>query len=194
MIKLVFATHNFHKVREVQEIIGQDVSLLSLDDIGCFDNIPETGLTFRENAKQKTDYLIQRYELDCFADDSGLEIDALNGEPGVYSARYSGTGNMEDNIGKVLNRLIGLPDENRSARFKTVISLNINQDQFFFEGVVEGRISEFEKGTEGFGYDSIFIPKGYNNTFAEMTSKEKNLISHRFIAVNKMARFLKSRL
>lgn len=188
-MELVFATNNAHKLEEVQQMVGNRFTLKSLNDIGCTDDIPETGVTFEENAKQKTDYLVERYQLNCFADDSGLEIDALNGEPGVYSARYAGTRDMEQNIDLVLEKLKG--ETQRSARFKTVISLFLNQQQYFFEGAVEGKIIEERTGTDGFGYDPIFIPNGYNQTFAEMSLEEKNKISHRSIAVKKLVEFLK---
>ncbi|RZF59634.1 non-canonical purine NTP diphosphatase [Sphingobacterium corticibacterium] len=186
---LVFATNNTHKLEEVQAIIGDKFSIKSLTDIGCSDDIPETGVTFEENAKQKTDYLFHKYGLDCFGDDSGLEIDALNGEPGVYSARYSGSRDMEKNIDLVLSRLGDNPK--RTARFRTVISLFLDQQQYFFEGSIEGRIIHERRGSGGFGYDPIFIPEGYDKTFAEMSPEEKNQISHRAIAVGKLAAFLK---
>ncbi|TDQ76586.1 RdgB/HAM1 family non-canonical purine NTP pyrophosphatase [Sphingobacterium yanglingense] len=189
MLKLVFATNNTHKLEEVQAIIGNKFNLKSLTDIGCHDDIPETGVTFHENAQQKTDYLVERFKVNCFGDDSGLEIDALNGEPGVYSARYSGSRDMVQNIDLVLERLNGV--ESRAARFKTVISLFLEGKQYFFEGAIEGRIIEERRGDGGFGYDPIFIPEGYSRTFAEMSAAEKNLISHRSIAVSKMAEFLK---
>lgn len=188
MVELIFATNNTHKLEEVQAIIGNKFILKSLSDVDCTDDIPETGITFHENAQQKTDYLFNKYQVDCFGDDSGLEIDALNGEPGVYSARYSGTRDMEKNIDLVLTRLQG--KENRAARFKTVISLFLNRKQYFFEGVIEGHIINTRKGDKGFGYDPIFIPNGYDKTFAEMTAEEKNTISHRAIAVRKLADFL----
>lgn len=189
MIELVFATNNAHKLEEVQAIVGNKFLLKSLNDIDCQDDIPETGVTFEENAQQKTDYLVNKYGLYCFGDDSGLEIEALNGEPGVYSARYSGSRDMERNIDLVLEKLSDNP--NRSARFKTVISLYLNEQQHFFEGTIEGKIISNRKGEKGFGYDPIFIPNGYDKTFAEMTAEEKNAISHRAIAVAKMADFLK---
>lgn len=190
MIELVFATNNAHKLEEVQAIIGDKFELKSLKDIDCDDDIPETGITFEENAKQKTDYLVNKYGLYCFGDDSGLEIDALNGEPGVYSARYSGSRNMEKNIDLVLEKLG--TETNRTARFKTVISLYLNEKQLFFEGAIEGTIIKERKGAKGFGYDPIFIPNGYDKSFAEMTADEKNAISHRAIAVSKMADYLKT--
>src|SRR5690606_12705235 len=159
-MELVFATNNAHKLEEVQQMVRGRFVLKSLADIGCDDDIPETGVTFQENAQQKTDYLFQKYQVNCFGDDSGLEIDALNGEPGVYSARYSGSRDMEKNIDLVLEKL--QDQENRKARFKTVISLFLNGEQHFFEGTVEGRIIPSRTGTEGFGYDPIFIPEGYD--------------------------------
>lgn len=189
-MELVFATNNAHKLEEVQQMVGDKFVLKSLADIGCDDDIPETGVTFQENAQQKTDYLFQKYQVDCFGDDSGLEIDALNGEPGVYSARYSGSRDMEKNIDLVLEKLQG--QENRKARFKTVISLFLDGEQHFFEGTVEGRIIASRTGTEGFGYDPIFIPEGYDQTFAEMSLEEKNKISHRSQAVAKLVGFLNS--
>ncbi|WP_270089527.1 RdgB/HAM1 family non-canonical purine NTP pyrophosphatase [Sphingobacterium sp. SYP-B4668] len=190
MLELVFATNNAHKLEEVQAIVGSRFVLQSLDDIGCHDDIPETGVTFEENAKQKTDYLVSKYGLYCFGDDSGLEITALDNEPGVYSARYSGSRDMERNIDLVLEKLGDNP--NRAARFRTVISLFLNEQQFFFEGSIEGQIVGSRKGTKGFGYDPIFVPNGYDKTFAEMAAEEKNRISHRAIAVGKLADFLKS--
>lgn len=189
MLELVFATNNAHKLEEVQAIIGSKFNLRSLAEIDCSDDIPETGVTFQENAQQKTDYLVERFKVNCFGDDSGLEIDALGGEPGVYSARYSGSRDMEQNIDLVLERLVG--DESKKARFKTVISLFLEGKQYFFEGTIEGRIIDERRGDGGFGYDPIFIPDGYSRTFAEMSAAEKNLISHRSIAVSKMAAFLK---
>lgn len=190
MIELVFATNNVHKLEEVQAIVGDKFKIKSLADIDCHDDIPETGETFQENAQQKTDYLVNKYAMNCFGDDSGLEIDALNGEPGVYSARYSGSRDMERNIDLVLEKLGDNP--NRTARFKTVISLYLNGQQYFFEGAIEGTIIKERKGEKGFGYDPIFIPNGYDRTFAEMSAEDKNAISHRSIAVSKMADFLKT--
>lgn len=190
MLKLVFATNNAHKMAEVQSIIGDKFVLQSLSDIGCNEDIPETGTTFRVNAQQKTDYLVRYYAVNCFADDSGLEIDALGGEPGVYSARYSGSRDMEANIDLVLEKLADVVDDERQARFKTVISLYQDGQQHFFEGYIEGLIIHERRGANGFGYDPIFIPNGYDKTFAEMSAVEKNAISHRAIAVHKLAEFL----
>ncbi|GAA4143582.1 non-canonical purine NTP diphosphatase [Sphingobacterium kyonggiense] len=187
-MELIFATNNAHKLEEVQAMVGNKFTLKSLNDIGCTDDIPETGDTFEENAKQKTDYLIKHFQVNCFADDSGLEIEALNGEPGVYSARYSGSRDMEQNIDLVLEKL--KDNTNRKAQFKTVISLFLNDHQHFFEGTVEGTIINERIGTKGFGYDPIFIPTGFDKTFAEMTPEEKNTISHRSIAVSKLVEFL----
>lgn len=189
MLELVFATNNAHKLEEVQAVVGDKFKIKSLADIDCHDDIPETGVTFAENAKQKTDYLVNKYGLYCFGDDSGLEIDALNGEPGVYSARYSGSRDMEKNIDLVLEKLGDNP--HRTARFRTVISLYFNEQQHFFDGFIEGQIIHERRGEKGFGYDPIFIPNGYNKTFAKMSAEEKNAISHRAIAVNKLADFLK---
>ncbi|MDP9079736.1 MAG: non-canonical purine NTP diphosphatase [Bacteroidota bacterium] len=189
MHQLVFATNNAHKLEEVAAKIEGQIQLLSLDDIGCFDDIAETGVTFRENASIKSHYIHDKYKLDCFGDDSGLEIDALNSEPGVYSARYAGEhGNHEANINKVLT---GLKNEiNRRARFRTVISLIWNGEEHFFDGAVEGTIRHERSGSKGFGYDPIFQPDGYAVTFAEMSLDEKNSISHRAIAVEKLVAFL----
>jgi XTP/dITP diphosphohydrolase len=189
MHQLVFATNNAHKLQEVSAKIDGQIELLSLDDIGCFDDIAETGTTFRENASIKSNYIHDKYKLDCFGDDSGLEIDALNGEPGVYSARYAGKhGNHAANIDKVLSGLQNVT--NRKARFRTVISLIWNGEEHFFDGTVEGVIRHERSGTEGFGYDPIFQPDGYDVTFAEMSLDEKNRISHRAKAVEKLVEFL----
>ncbi|TDS15855.1 RdgB/HAM1 family non-canonical purine NTP pyrophosphatase [Sphingobacterium paludis] len=188
MLELVFATNNAHKLEEVQSIVDGKFVIKSLADIDCHDDIPETGVTFEENAQQKTDYLVNKYGLYCFGDDSGLEIQALNNEPGVYSARYSGSRDMEKNIDLVLHRLG--TNANRAAQFRTVISLYLNEQQHFFEGTIEGTIVTERRGVAGFGYDPIFVPNGYEKTFAEMTPAEKNAISHRSIAVAKLADFL----
>ncbi|SFC27242.1 XTP/dITP diphosphohydrolase [Parapedobacter composti] len=191
MIELVFATNNAHKLEEVQAMVGDNIRLLTLADIGCTEDIPETGDTFEANASQKSAYLKERYGYDCFADDSGLEVEALNNEPGVYSARYSGTRDMEKNIDLLLSKLGNHP--NRKARFRTVISLRLGREEFLFEGAVEGVIGYGRQGTGGFGYDPLFTPNGYDQTFAEMTAAEKNAISHRAIAVEKLTAFLKVR-
>lgn len=189
MHQLVFATNNAHKLEEVADKIKGQIKLLSLNDIGSVDDIAETGVTFRENASIKSHYINDKYKLDCFGDDSGLEIDALNGEPGVYSARYAGEhGNHDANIDKVLEELKN--ETNRKARFRTVISLIWNGKEYFFDGVVEGTIRRERSGSKGFGYDPIFQPDGYDITFADMSMEEKNGISHRAIAVEKLVAFL----
>lgn len=189
MQQLVFATNNRHKLDEVEAKIKGRLKLLSLNDIGCTDDIEETGLTFHENATIKSHHIWDKYKLSCFGDDSGLEIDALNGEPGVFSARYAGKhGDHNANINKVLDKLNNT--DSRSARFKTVISLIWNGDEHFFEGVVEGTIRHHRSGDAGFGYDPIFQPDGCAITFAEMTLEEKNSISHRARAIEKLLAFL----
>ena len=189
MRQLVFATNNRHKLVEVAAKIGNRFKLLSLDDIGCRDGIEETGLTFAENASLKSRFIHQKFKLDCFADDSGLQVDALKGEPGVFSARYGGThGDHEANIDKLLKNLGNSPD--RKARFRTVISLILDGREHFFEGVVDGAIRRERAGTGGFGYDPIFQPDGFDITFAEMSLEEKNRISHRARAVEKLVAFL----
>ena len=191
MQQLVFATNNAHKLEEVQAKAGDQIKLLSLNDINCHDDIEETGLTFSENASLKSHYVYQKYKLNSFGDDSGLEIDALDNEPGIYSARYAGEhGNHEANMDKVLNRLND--NANRKARFRTVISLLWNGEEHFFEGIVEGTIRTGRRGSAGFGYDPIFQPDGYAITFAEMSMEEKNRISHRGRAVDQLIAFLKN--
>jgi len=191
-MELVFASSNEHKVNEIRAIAGEAISLKSLNDIAFFDDIPETGSTFEENAGQKSRYIFERYYCDCFADDSGLEIDALNGEPGVYSARYSGSRDFEQNMQLVLDRLDG--ETNRNARFRTVISLILNGKEHLYEGSIEGKITQQRSGSKGFGYDPIFQPDGYEISFAEMDPAEKNRISHRAIAVAKLISFLKTQI
>lgn len=190
MHTLVFVTNNKHKLEEIQKLAGADFTILNLKDIGCFDEIPEDGDTLEENSLAKAMYVYQRFNVDCFADDTGLEIDALGGRPGVMSARYAGPECIADhNINKILNELASRPD--RRARFRTVISLIINGYKHFFEGIVNGRIIEERRGNAGFGYDPVFIPDGYDLTFAEMETNLKNQISHRGIATSKLIRFLK---
>ena len=189
MHQLVFATNNTHKLRELGEILKGEFALLSLNDISCSDDIPETGDTLEANASQKSHYIWDRYQIDCFSDDSGLEIAALNNEPGVRSARYAGEGrNSEDNIDKVLLKLSG--ENNRKACFRCIISLIIGGNEYLFEGRVDGAILTERKGTTGFGYDPIFLPEGYTQSFAEMDAGLKNSISHRGRAVQKLVRFL----
>lgn len=189
-MKLVFATHNDHKLKEVQQLLPKNIQLLSLKDIDCFDEIPETGDTLEENAKIKADYITQTYGLNCFSDDTGLLVDALNGAPGVYSARYAGEQkDASDNMQKLLNELNG--KNNRKAHFKTVVHLNLNGEVHAFEGTVEGVITDKEQGKGGFGYDPIFKPNGFYKTFGELPSDVKNSISHRGRAIRKLVEFLK---
>jgi len=190
MIKeLVFATNNAHKIEEVAFAVGNQFKILSLNDIGFKEEIEETGTTFKENASIKTHQIFNKYGLDCFGDDSGLEIEALYGEPGVYSARYAGEhGNHEANIKRVLDQLEGVP--NRKAQFKTVISLIWKGQEFWFEGIITGSITTALSGQKGFGYDPIFKPEGFDITFAEMNLADKNSISHRGKAIQKLIAFL----
>ncbi|WP_375324751.1 non-canonical purine NTP diphosphatase [Flagellimonas sp. GZD32] len=190
-MKLVFATHNDHKLKEVQQLLPSSIQLLSLKDIECFDEIPETGETLEENAKIKADYVTQTYGLNCFSDDTGLLVDALDGAPGVYSARYAGKHkNAKHNMQKLLSELEG--KSNRNAHFKTVVHLNLNGESYAFEGIVQGIITKNEQGMGGFGYDPIFKPNGYENTFGELPAETKNTISHRGRAIQKLVDFLKN--
>jgi len=188
MKDIVFATNNAHKLEEVRAILNKKFRIKSLADIGCSSDIPETGNTFHENASQKSSFILANYGMDCFADDSGLMVEALNNEPGVYSARYSGSRDMEANMSLLLAKLKN--QQNRKACFVTVISLLLERKEYFFEGRVEGHIGAVPKGQGGFGYDPLFIPKGYDKTFAELDASEKNRISHRAIAVGKLLAFL----
>jgi len=193
-MKLCLATNNAHKVEELQALLGEKFQLQTLNEIGCFDDIPETANTFDGNSLQKAMYVWERFQIDCIADDSGLEVDALNGEPGVFSARYAGTPaageqvNHAKNIEKLLESLKGI--ENREAQVRSVITLLINGEYYFFEGIIRGKITQERHGEKGFGYDPIFMPEGYDRTFAEMTMEEKNPISHRGLAVARMIEFL----
>jgi XTP/dITP diphosphohydrolase len=192
-MKIVFATQNQNKVKEIASILPNSIEIVSLADINCHQDIPETSPTIEGNAIQKATYVQEHFNLNCFADDTGLEIEALNGEPGVYSARYAGEAkNAEANMNKVLEKLNN--QSNRKARFKTVIALIINNKLHTFEGVVNGNITENKKGEKGFGYDPIFIPEGYTQTFAELSLEEKNTISHRAIATKKLIDFLQKSL
>jgi XTP/dITP diphosphohydrolase len=193
MQQLVFATNNRHKLEEVAAKLNGKIKLLSLDDIGCHADIAETGISFAANASIKSRYIYDQYQLNCFGDDSGLEIEALNNEPGIYSARYAGEhGNHQANIAKVLDKLKGSP--NRKARFRTVISLIWDGEEHFFEGTVDGTIRNELSGYEGFGYDPIFEPDGYDITFAQMSMDEKNSISHRGRAMDQLITFLNTRV
>lgn len=188
-MKLAFATNNHHKLGEVQKLLGRNIKLLSLKDISFEGEIPEDYETLKENALQKARYIYDRYKINCFADDTGLEIDYLHGKPGVYSARYAGPDcSFEDNMKKVLKEL-GDTD-NRKARFRTIIALILDNVEYFFEGIVEGEILREKSGMGGFGYDPIFKPKGIDQSFAEMELKEKNKISHRGRATRKLIEFL----
>ena len=190
-VELVFATNNQHKLKEVQALLGNHFRLLSLTDIGFDEEIPEDFDTLQDNALQKARYINSRLGYNCFADDTGLEVDALNGEPGVYSARYAGEAkNPHDNIVKLLQNLSGV--KNRRAQFRTVIALILDGNEYLFEGKVDGEIIDKGRGSDGFGYDPIFLPEGYSQTFAEMPLELKNQISHRGRAVVKLVDFLKS--
>ena len=210
MNKIVFATNNQHKLEEIRSILGDDFEVLSLSDIGCHEDIPETSDTLEGNAMQKAQYVFDKYGYDCFADDTGLEVDALGGEPGIYSARYAAldgddsiSHDSEANMAKLLRKLEGV--ENCKARFRTVIALITTKDNspsligregvglLLFEGIVNGSIIRERRGGEGFGYDPIFQPKGYDQTFAELGSEIKNHISHRARAVEKLAHYLKEK-
>ena len=188
-MKLYFATNNLHKVAEVQKILIGDFEILSLKDLGNTIEIPETGDTLEENSRLKVRYLYDTYGLDCFADDTGLEVEALGGAPGVHSARYAGTpGDDRKNVDMLLENLKNAAD--RNARFRTVITLITDGREKQFEGVVNGKIINERRGNSGFGYDPVFVPNGYVTTFAEMSAEEKNRISHRGISIRKFADFL----
>ena len=187
--ELVFATSNKGKYDEVKKMMPRNINLLSLNDLNFIGDIQETGKTLKQNAKIKSDFIFNNFGINCFADDSGLEIDSLNGMPGIYSARFAGkTCNSNDNIEKVWKLLTGY--KNTDAKFKSILSLNIDGKTFFFEGKINGKIIFNKRGTNGFGYDSIFIPNGYNKTFAELNSVEKNEISHRSKALKRLIIFL----
>ena len=198
-MKIVFATNNQHKLSEVRQILGDSIEVLSLNDIGCHEDIPETGTTLEANAQQKAQYIYDHYHIDCFADDTGLEVDALGGAPGVYSARYAAVGcaatssqpidhDSEANMTRLLNELG--ENNNRNARFRTVIALIQQGELHEFEGIVNGQIIRERRGGEGFGYDPIFQPDGYDQTFAELGTEVKNHISHRARATKKLCEFL----
>ena len=189
-MKLVFATNNKHKLEEVRDIVGDRVEILSLNDINCNDEIPETADTLQGNALIKARYIYEKYGVDCFADDTGLEVEALDGAPGVYSARYAGEEcDSEANMQKLLQNLTGKSE--RNAQFRTVIALIINGEEKLFNGVVKGEISTGKMGDSGFGYDPIFIPEGFSQSFAQMSSEMKNSISHRYRATEQLSNYLK---
>lgn len=192
LARLVFATNNKHKLEEIRNEAGPHIHLVSLAELGFTGEIPEQEETIEGNAAQKARYIYDRYGISCFADDTGLEIDALNGEPGVYSARYAGENcSFEDNMNKVLDAMKGM--ENRSARFRTVIALVENGKLTTFQGEIRGAITREKHGLQGFGYDPVFQPEGFDRTFAEMSMTEKNRISHRSIAVRKLIDYLTTR-
>lgn len=187
-MNIVFATNNSNKIKEVQALLPSHIKLVSLDEIGCVEDIPETQDTIEGNAIQKADYIKTYYGLDCFADDTGLEVMALDGAPGVYSARYAGPQrNADDNMNLLLSELAS--KDNRSARFKTVIAMHFQGEFITFEGICEGEITKSKTGTEGFGYDPIFQPKSFEKTFAEISLDEKNRIGHRGKAVSKLVTY-----
>ncbi|MBO5787068.1 MAG: non-canonical purine NTP diphosphatase [Bacteroidaceae bacterium] len=189
-MKLVFATNNRHKLDEVRAIVGDKIEILSLNDIGCHDDIPETADTLQGNALIKARYIYEKYGTDCFADDTGLEVEALGGEPGVYSARYAGEEcDSEANMKKLLHNLTG--KKNRNAQFRTVIALIMGGEEKLFNGIVKGSITEEKRGDSGFGYDPIFIPEGFSESFAQMGSDQKNSISHRYRATRQLSDYLK---
>lgn len=191
-MKLVFATNNRHKLQEVRDIVGDRVEVLSLNDIDCHDDIPETADTLEGNALIKARYIYEKYGLDCFADDTGLEVEALDGAPGVYSARYAGEEcDSEANMKKLLQNLTG--KNNRNAQFRTVIALIIKGEEQLFNGIVKGTISCSKMGDSGFGYDPIFIPEGHSESFAQMSSEMKNSISHRYRATRQLSDYLKEK-
>ncbi|NOY50025.1 MAG: non-canonical purine NTP diphosphatase [Chlorobi bacterium] len=190
MHKLIFATNNPHKLKEIKQILKDEFDISSLREIGFGEDIPETGTTLDQNASLKSKVIHDKFNLDVFADDTGLEVEVLDNDPGVYSARYAGEdGNSEANIKKLLLKLEG--QKNRKARFRTVISLIINNKEYLFEGVANGSISRKKHGDSGFGYDPVFFPEGYHKSFAQMTPEEKNKISHRAKAMAKLVQFLK---
>ena len=188
-MKLVFASNNQNKIQEIQALVPKNIQIVSLEDIGCTEDIPETADTIEGNAILKANYVTEKYGYDCFADDTGLEVDTLNGAPGVYSARYAGKQkDANDNMDKLLSEL--KDKSNRKANFKTVIALNLNGKQNLFTGIINGKIIEEKFGSNGFGYDPIFVAEGYEKTFAELTMEEKSTISHRGIAVKELILFL----
>ena len=190
MKELVFATNNAYKLEEIRAILGNKINILSLNDINCHEDIPETADTLEGNAALKAEYVFNHYGKDCFADDTGLEVEALNGEPGIYSARYAG-GDGHDSEANMTKLLTNMEDkDNRRARFRTSICLIEGGKKYFFDGIVNGEIIRSRRGGAGFGYDPIFVPEGYTETFAEMGNDEKNKISHRARAVAKLCDYL----
>lgn len=195
MEKLVFVTNNLHKLQEIRKMLSDKIDILSLADLACHDEIEETADTLEGNALIKARYVYDKYQISCFADDSGLLVDALNGEPGVYSARYSGKDHDSfKNISKLLSKLNGIEEERRTARFQTVIAFIDSKGEHLFNGEILGKITTECRGEGGFGYDSVFVPDGYSKTFAEMTFEDKNKISHRAKAVNKFITYIKTNI
>jgi XTP/dITP diphosphohydrolase len=193
-MRLCFATNNEHKLEEARDIAGEGFSIVSLTEINCFEELPETRPTLEGNSLQKSEFVFQKYHVPCFADDTGLEVEALNGEPGVFSARYAGDHkNSDDNIDLLLKKLEN--SANRKARFRTVITVvGLAEKPIYFEGVVSGTITRTRLGTSGFGYDPVFVPEGYDVTYAQMSLQKKSELSHRAIAVKKLERFLKNHI
>lgn len=190
-MKLVFASNNHNKIAEIKQMLPSSIELLSLEEIGCTEDIPETADTIEGNAILKANYVSEKYGFSCFADDTGLEVEALNGEPGVYSARYAGEQKKaDDNMDKLLENL--KDKSSRKAQFKTIIALNINNEQHLFEGIIKGDIITEKRGQKGFGYDPIFVPEGFSTTFAEMEMSDKAKLSHRGIATRKLISFLET--
>lgn len=188
-MKIVFATNNQNKIKEIQSMLPPNIEIISLESIGCHEDIPETAATIKGNAILKANYVTQKYGYDCFADDTGLEVDALNGEPGVFSARYAGEQkSAEDNMDKLLLNLNN--EANRNAHFKTVIALNLKGEQYLFTGIASGTITLEKNGNQGFGYDPIFRPEGFQETFAQLSLETKNAISHRGKATQELIAFL----
>lgn len=192
-MRLVFATNNQNKVKELKALMPETIEILTLSDIGCLEDIEETEDTLEGNAKLKANHITKNYGYNCFADDTGLEVEALNGAPGVYSARYAGENvTYEDNVQKMLHEMEG--KQNRQAQFRTSIALNLEGKQYLFDGVCKGKITNTKHGTDGFGYDPIFRPSGFKQTFAEMSLDQKGKISHRGLAVQKLITFLKEKV
>ena len=188
-MRLIFATQNNHKRDEVQAILGDAIEIISLKELNFSEELPETHVTLEENALEKAHFVYKKFGLDCFSEDAGLEIEALNGEPGVFSARYAGAGrSSKDNINLVLEKMSGI--QNRNASFRAVICLILKSNPYYFTGIVKGTITKQERGVTGFGYDPVFLPEGFSKTFAEMTPMKKNAISHRRMAIEAMSRFL----
>jgi XTP/dITP diphosphohydrolase len=188
-MELIFATNNIHKLTEAKNILGEKLKILSLEEMNFFEEIPEDYLTLEENARQKSKIIYERFKINCFSDDTGLEVESLNNEPGVFSARYAGENkNSLDNIKKLLENLEN--KKSRKAQFRTIIALIFNNEEYLFEGIIKGKIAKEIKGMNGFGYDSVFIPENFNHTFAELSDSQKNTISHRALALEQLFLFL----